>query len=147
MKVRQATTLDVDSIHSIEEQVFTHDIYSKGMIESNIQNPTYTTLVVDIDDVVVGFITVSTVLDESELLKIAVSKSKQTRGVGSLLLESVEDMLRCSGTASMFLEVRADNTSAIPFYEKHGYQKISIREKYYGDTDAYIYRKGLVNDT
>ena len=43
----------------------------------------------------------------------------------------------------IFLEVRCNNVSAITFYEKTGFKKISTRKNYYADTseDAYIYKK------
>ena len=44
---------------------------------------------------------------------------------------------------NIFLEVRIDNNSAIKFYEKCGYEKVTIREKYYQGIDAVIYRKGI----
>ena len=49
------------------------------------------------------------------------------------------------GVKEIFLEVRASNTPAISLYLKCGFEKISVRKKYYGDPaeDAVIMRKTL----
>ncbi|MEG1351383.1 MAG: GNAT family N-acetyltransferase, partial [Bacilli bacterium] len=39
---------------------------------------------------------------------------------------------------NILLEVREDNIFAIKLYEKYGFEKIGIREKYYNKTDAIV---------
>ena len=51
--------------------------------------------------------------------------------------------MREKGAAVCFLEVRSRNVSAIALYEKCGYERISVRKKYYPDDDAVIMRRYL----
>jgi ribosomal protein S18 acetylase RimI-like enzyme len=39
---------------------------------------------------------------------------------------------------SITLEVNCNNAAAIKFYEKNGFEKVSVREKYYGNEDAFL---------
>jgi [ribosomal protein S18]-alanine N-acetyltransferase len=45
----------------------------------------------------------------------------------------------------VLLEVRADNDAAIRLYERHGFERIAVRRRYYqpGDVDAHIMRRRL----
>ena len=144
--VRNATIDDVSKIESIEKELFADEGYSNAVIESNLSLDNYTTKVIEDNGKVVGYVTVSRVVDEAELLKIAVSKTYQKSGLGSKLILAIESELKDNNIVSIFLEVKANNVSAIAFYERHGYERISVREKYYKDTDAYIYRKRLNSD-
>jgi len=45
---------------------------------------------------------------------------------------------------SVSLEVRADNSAAINFYLKNGFEKVSTRDKYYGDVDAIMMVKKVI---
>ncbi|KAL7505557.1 hypothetical protein ACHAXN_003011 [Cyclotella atomus] len=58
------------------------------------------------------------------LANLSVSKSARQSGVGSKLLEVSEDVVRDwkAGHATMVLQVEEDNTDAIRFYKKRGWQ-------------------------
>ena len=49
---------------------------------------------------------------------------------------------RRAGATSLLLEVRADNAPAIALYERHGFDRIAVRRRYYqpGDVDAWVMR-------
>lgn len=75
-------------------------------------------------------IIISKVLDECEVLNLAVSKEKRRQGFGKLILKSAlgSDFLK---NTSVFLEVRKSNVAAISLYEKVGFNKIGERKRYY----------------
>ncbi len=75
-------------------------------------------------------IIISKVLDECEVLNLAVSKEKRRQGFGKLILKSAleDDFLK---NTSVFLEVRKSNVAAISLYEKVGFNKIGERKRYY----------------
>ena len=72
-------------------------------------------------------IIISKVLDECEVLNLAVSKKKRRQGFGKLILKSAleDDFLK---NTSVFLEVRKSNVAAISLYEKVGFNKIGERK-------------------
>jgi ribosomal-protein-alanine N-acetyltransferase len=97
------------------------------------------------DSKVVGWCACRTVWPEAEMLKIAVIEAERHRGLGSLLLDSLLEDLQKQDYGGLFLEVRAKNTPALLFYEKHGFRQVGKRMGYYADPDddALILQKDI----
>lgn len=90
---------------------------------------------------VAGFVIWSLVLDEAELLNIAVVPGWQGRGLGGRLLDHC--LARNKGDAGrIFLEVRASNCHAIALYTGRGFARVGVRKDYYprpeGREDAWV---------
>ncbi|WP_073973682.1 GNAT family N-acetyltransferase [Erythrobacter donghaensis] len=77
-----------------------------------------------------GFVLSRHVLDEEELLLIAVTPGARQRGVGAALVEHLFTAARTRGTARVFLEMRRGNP-AIHLYRKFGFEPIGERRNYY----------------
>jgi [ribosomal protein S18]-alanine N-acetyltransferase len=77
-----------------------------------------------------GFVLTRHVLDEEELLLIAVTPEARRRGVGAALIEHLFTVARTRGTARVFLEMRRGNP-AIHLYHKFGFEPIGERRNYY----------------
>jgi len=77
-----------------------------------------------------GFVLTRHVLDEEELLLIAVVPGVRRRGVGSALIEHLFAAARTRGTTRVFLEMRRGNP-AIHLYHKFGFEPIGERRNYY----------------
>ena len=92
--------------------------------------------------VVYGYIIFSDVLDEAELLNIAVNPEHQGQGIGTKLLQYGLWQLKQQRIRSCFLEVAVNNQPAISLYEKIGFLPISTRKGYYKidnqQTDAWV---------
>ncbi|UXY16763.1 ribosomal protein S18-alanine N-acetyltransferase [Chitiniphilus purpureus] len=102
----------------------------------------------EIEGCLVGFAVASRVLDEAELLAIAVDPVQQRRGLGRQLLTALRQHLAASGGASLFLEVRAGNRAAQALYESAGGIETGYRRGYYprtggGREDARLYAFSL----
>jgi [ribosomal protein S18]-alanine N-acetyltransferase len=78
-----------------------------------------------------GIALIRQVLDEAELLLIAVSPALRCRGIGTALLKHAIAQAVTSGAKSLFLEVRENNVQAIALYMKHGFTLMGRRTKYY----------------
>ncbi|TAD79674.1 MAG: GNAT family N-acetyltransferase [Sphingomonadales bacterium] len=78
----------------------------------------------------VGFVLTRHVLDEEELLLIAVIPGARQRGVGTALIEHLFAAARNRGTTRVFLEMRRGNP-AIHLYSKFGFEPIGERRNYY----------------
>ncbi|MEA3389926.1 GNAT family N-acetyltransferase [Sphingobium sp. CCH11-B1] len=83
-----------------------------------------------LDAAPLGFALVRSVLDECELLLLAVDPSWRGKGIGETLLRDSMLTARRRGITSMNLEVRATN-NAIRLYEKNGFEYVHRRPGYY----------------
>lgn len=77
-----------------------------------------------------GFVLTRHVLDEEELLLIAVVPGARRRGVGAALIEHMFAAARTRAIARIFLEMRRGNP-AIHLYHKFGFEPIGERRNYY----------------
>lgn len=91
-----------------------------------------------LDAAPLGFALVRSVLDECELLLLAVQPLWRGRGVGETLLRNSLATARQRGITSMNLEVRASNM-AISLYEKVGFEYVHRRPGYYRGNDGQLH--------
>lgn len=90
-----------------------------------------TLTVLTVDGVTSGIAAVMHVLDESELLEIAVQPVMQGRGYGKALLAQAIALARRNGAVRMFLEVRESNARARKMYTSFGFEETGRRRNYY----------------
>ncbi|MCG2973902.1 ribosomal protein S18-alanine N-acetyltransferase, partial [Escherichia coli] len=77
-----------------------------------------------------GFCILQPVLDEANLLLMAIEPRQQGRGLGFDLLDASINLLS-NQPVQIFLEVRESNAAAIRLYEKSGFHQIDLRRNYY----------------
>jgi ribosomal-protein-alanine N-acetyltransferase len=82
------------------------------------------------------------------IITIDVLPKARRSGLGSRLLDAVEEELQAVGCAYVSLEVAVDNQAAMRFYKKHGYSGLKILPRYYLDSiDALLMGKKLSQRT
>jgi [ribosomal protein S18]-alanine N-acetyltransferase len=74
--------------------------------------------------------------------------AQRGRGLGDLLVGELLRLAAEDGAGSVMLEVRADNAAARRIYERHGFEEVSVRRRYYrcpgaDDVDAVVMRRRL----
>lgn len=77
-----------------------------------------------------GFVLSRHVLDEEELLLIAVVPGCRRRGIGTILINHLFDAARARGITRIYLEMRRGNP-ALRLYRKLGFTPIGERPNYY----------------
>ncbi|MEQ5788560.1 GNAT family N-acetyltransferase [Erythrobacter sp. NFXS35] len=82
-----------------------------------------------------GFVLSRHVLDEEELLLIAVVPGARRRGIGAILINHLFDAARSRGITRIYLEMRRGNP-ALHLYRKLGFAAIGERPKYYRMTNG-----------
>lgn len=80
---------------------------------------------------VYGYAGILIIGKDADVQTIAVEEKMQGQGLGKRLLKQLLQDVLDSGAQNVFLEVRADNGPARLMYEKAGFKKIGVREKYY----------------
>jgi ribosomal-protein-alanine N-acetyltransferase len=99
------------------------------------------------DGKVTGFLIGRHVVDEAEVLNLAVAPQARRRGEGGALLKAATDEFLARGAKRGYLEVRESNTAAIAFYVKNGFSQVGRRSGYYRDPDeaAVVMEKKLTH--
>jgi [ribosomal protein S18]-alanine N-acetyltransferase len=91
----------------------------------------YLCLVARDDSAIIGFAITRMLVDDAELLLIAVHPNHRRGGNASALLDAVLSRLKDSGKTPLHLEVRESNVTAITFYEARGFARSGLRKHYY----------------
>ena len=123
---------DLESVAAIERLVQTHP-WNKQQFQDSLAS--YQCTVYEQANQVVGFCILQPVLDEANLLLMAIHPSQQGKGLGYKLLDQSIQQLK-NNPIQIFLEVRESNTAAIRLYEKTGFHQIDVRKNYYPNPDG-----------
>ena len=91
----------------------------------------YLSLVAREQGEICAFAIARAVVDEAELLLIAVAPSQRRQGVAALLWIELAQRLQTTGATKLFLEVRASNAPARSFYASRGFSQVGVRKNYY----------------
>ncbi len=95
-----------------------------------------------------GFALGRVVLNEAELLTLAVDPATRRQGIGRACLMSFEGRAAALGAETAFLDVAATNAAALALYRIAGWAETGRRKAYYrgrdGRIDAILMQKRLV---
>jgi len=132
----------VAQIAALETICFS-DPWSEKSIASELDNKLAFWLVAVEGDTVAGYIGSQTVLDETDMMNVAVHPDFRRQGIAEALVNALVEQLKTMGSHCLTLEVRASNAPAIALYEKLGFAQIGRRKNYYRNPreDALILRK------
>lgn len=83
-----------------------------------------------------GFTLIRVVVDEAEILTLAVRPSARRAGLGVRLVEAAVVRAAALGAERMFLEVAEGNVAARALYARSGFVEIGRRRGYYSHTDG-----------
>jgi ribosomal-protein-alanine N-acetyltransferase len=125
-------TEDLDQVMEIEESLFSVPWTKEGYFTYLTRKDTMF-LVVEEKGQILGYCGLLMILDEGDVLNVAVRSDRQKEGIGNFLMES---MIRLSGEIGIriyHLEVRSSNERAIRLYERIGFQRDGLRKGYYTD--------------
>ena len=129
----------VSAVAELERQNFSEP-WPEIAVRSELTNALALWLVAVEDGVVAGYVGSQTVLQEADMMNIAVADTHRRRGIARML---VEELIRQLDAYQLTLEVRASNAPAIALYEKLGFTQVGLRKNYYHKPkeDALILRK------
>jgi ribosomal-protein-alanine N-acetyltransferase len=139
-----ATEGDIGQIYSLERSC-SRNPWSCGSLASELLNPNSIFLILQRPDgQIAGFVCSSLVLDELQILEVAIHPDYRNRGLGLLLINSLLSQAAGKGAVRACLEVRSSNRPAIKLYEKCGFKTDGARKGYYQDgEDAALMSKEI----
>lgn len=130
--IRLMQAADVEVVAKIEKSVQSHPWTFKQFEDAVTA---YQSTVIEVQGQVAGFCILQPVLDEANLLLMAINPAQQGQGLGYQLLEASVAMLK-NNPVQIFLEVRESNQAAIKLYEKSGFHQIDLRKNYYPNSNG-----------
>ena len=151
--IRAIQTADCDAIAVIEAQTFNTALERRRLLNfmkmrafcgfvddtniPDILNTADKQNNLDKPSTLTGYLLATTILDEAEILSIAVRADHQECGRGTGLLRYFLAHIVAQDVKTVFLEVAADNLSALTLYNRHGFTEFGRRPSYYRRSDAY----------
>ncbi|MFH1511797.1 MAG: ribosomal protein S18-alanine N-acetyltransferase [Bacillota bacterium] len=141
MIIRRMTKADIQAVFAIEMQTFSVPWPEASFHHEMDENPAARYLVAAEDDgTVIGYAGAWLIFEEGHITNVAVREDCRGRGVGRRLTEALIQYAANLGVKYMTLEVRKSNLTAQGMYRKLGFEKLSVRKRYYPDNneDAYL---------
>jgi ribosomal-protein-alanine N-acetyltransferase len=147
VQLRDYAPADFAALYKIDHSCFPRGIaYSKSMLRFFLTQPSATCLLAVDGDIIGGFILGEMVGTEGHIVTLDVAEPFRRRGVGSLLLNALENTIVRQGARAMILETAVNNDGAIALWKRHGYRSGVILKRYYlGKVDALRMRKSLAS--
>lgn len=140
IEITSMTTDDLEKIKNCLLEDF-DDFWSVSVLKQeleNKQNLNSNYFVAKMQDKIVGFVGIITVIDEVTIMNIVVHKANRGLGIGSHLLEFIIDFAKNNHVSSITLEVNEKNLAAISLYKKFNFIQVGLRRKYYHNADDAI---------
>ena len=130
MKIIPMNESHVAQVAALETLCFS-DPWSENSVASELTNPLSLWLIAEEDGRVCGYIGSQTVLDETDMMNIAVHPDYRRRGIAAGLISELVNRLKARGSHILRLEVRQSNAPAITLYERLGFKQLGLRKNYY----------------
>jgi ribosomal-protein-alanine N-acetyltransferase len=146
VKIALASAGDADALARIHATSFTAP-WGAAEITTLLDGPGGFALSVS-DGMTRGFILARVIVDEAEILTLAVQPTFRRRGLAAALTEAAAETAGRLGARSLFLEVAEDNPGAIALYAGARFSQVGRRRGYYlrpdaGPVDALVMRRDL----
>jgi len=136
LHIRKAEERDLSILSQIHHESFKHG-WSDGELGKLISNDIYTCLIAqERTSQPIGFILYRNIVDEAEIITIAIAKSARRKGIGEKLLETSIRNLQFARVTKYFLEVDETNQSAINLYKKFNFRPVGKRQGYYAPANT-----------
>ncbi len=136
--ISMGTVADIGAIMPVMASAFDPafgEAWSADQVRGALSMPGCSLLIMRGDADVEGFALIRIVLDEAELLLIAIDQAAQQRGRGKSLFHQTADFAKEERVKRLHVEVREDNP-ATKFYVNLGFVKVGERLNYYRRTDG-----------
>lgn len=138
------TAADLDAILTIEQASFSVP-WKRDHFEHEMTASHSFPFVVELGGVIVGYVCLMSLFEEAQILDIAVAPEQRGRGLARLLMDHAVTVAREKNAEVLALEVRSTNSSAITLYERCGFVRTGVRQKYYeGRDDAVLMELKIV---
>ncbi len=130
LRVEELREQELSGVWRLEKEIFS-DAWSEQGLRETWRQPGAVIFGAWDGDTLAGYAIVYYVLDEAEIMRIAVEDARRRQGAAGQMLLRIKGFCAEKGIGKIFLEVRESNAPAIAFYRKHGFQADGIRKNFY----------------
>lgn len=127
---RRAGVDDATLLARLESENFS-DPWDSSAFERVLVNPAVHFIIAEKDGVPVAFGGMTVVVDECDIINLAVSKDLRRQGIGRILVGRMLEICKDLGVVTVFLEHRESNAGAAALYENFGFVPYGTRKNYY----------------
>jgi ribosomal-protein-alanine N-acetyltransferase len=142
--LREAALEDAAALARVHAAAFA-DPWDAEVIGGFLRSPEVVGLIAEAPPAAFGLC--RRIVDEAEVLTLAVAPEHRRRGLGGALLEAMASRARRAGAKALFLEVARDNDAGLALYQTAGFTEVGVRRAYYsrptGAMDALVLRRDL----
>lgn len=129
--LRPMTEADLDQVMATETASFPLP-WNRDHFLHEIRSPvSFPFVAEDGDGNIAGYICPMQVLDEGQILDVAVSPACRGKGIGRMLVERALQTFKLQGASYVCLEVRPSNSTALHLYAGCGFAAQGKRKAYY----------------
>lgn len=135
-------------ISEFEKEYFNSEAYSletlSDMLKDNyLLKDNENIFEISNDDELIGYAIFHVNVDFTDIYKIFIREHDRNKGYATMLLNKIIEISKRYNSKKIMIEVRSQNTSAIEFYFKNNFEKISVRKDYYMNPkdDALIFER------
>jgi ribosomal-protein-alanine N-acetyltransferase len=136
--LRQGDERDIDVLMDVMTRAFDPlfgEAWNAGQCLGILSLPDVWLIFAEEGQRTIGFALSRLLMDEAELLLLAVEPAARGHGVGRALIESAAAIAVSKGARRLLLEVR-DGNQALGLYRKAGFCEIGRRRDYYRGSDG-----------
>ena len=130
MTFREMLVEDLDQVMEIENDLISPPWTREGFFTFLLKDENMF-FVVEEKGQILGYCSMQTVLDEGDILNVAVTRDRQKEGIGYFLVNSMLMLAAARGIHIVHLEVRESNGSARRLYQRLGFKEDGFRKNYY----------------
>ena len=120
------------------------NFWNLDILKDELKSDNSKFIVAKLENEIVGFAGAKFIIDEADIMNIAIKFSYRKQGIASLLLKKLIDICKNNNINSINLEVNEENFPAINLYKKYEFLEVGRRKNYYdGKFDAILMKKNI----
>ena len=107
------------------------DFWNIHILKEELTSETSHFICAKLENKIVGFAGIKIIVDEADIMNIAVKEDYRRQGIATLLLNHILSLCKQKSLKAINLEVNEENFSAISLYQKFGFKECGRRKQYY----------------
>lgn len=143
IQVSIMTLEDLEKIEKNLEKDF-DSFWNNENLRNEIESYICKIYVIKDGDTIVGFASMSIILDEAEIRNIVIKKKCRGKKLSLFLMTILVDLAIKSDCKKINLEVNENNVIARRLYRKFGFDVVGARKNYYNNGNAVLMTKDLM---